>query len=180
MNRILPLLHPVPIVIIGVNCGSDQPKANFTTIGDIAIAGINPPLLMLSLHQNHLSREMIDKTGWLSVNLPEQKWLAEVDYCGMVSGRTADKARLFAYTWHRDLPVIESMPVALLCQVARRVEVEQRVIYVVQVLQQIIRQDVDLANLSGLQTILYGLDNRYYSIGSSIGQGYREGNQYKN
>ncbi|HZW49372.1 MAG TPA: flavin reductase [Bacillota bacterium] len=75
---------------------------------------------MLCLHERHLSRETIDKTGWFSVNLPEQKWLAEIEYCGMVSGREIDKVKLFKNSWHRDLPVIETIPVVLLCGVALR------------------------------------------------------------
>jgi len=172
MSNIRPFIHPVPIVVIGVNCGVTENKANFTTIGDIAIAGLQPPLLMLSLHERHLSREVIDKTGELTVHVPEIRFLEQVDYCGVVSGHETDKSHVFTHIWHGRLPIIEEMPINLLCKVRSRVQIEKRVIYVVEVTEQFFRLDVTPHDFSNLRTILYGLDNQYYNVGQAAGNGY--------
>lgn len=175
MSRLLPLLHPVPVVLIGTKVAGEVQRANFTTIGDIAIAGLNPPLVMLSLHEKHLSRECIDNEGRFSLHVPEAEMVAKVDYCGMVSGHDTDKAALFDYDWHHSVPVIRSMPITLFCEVVHRAQIAQRVIYVARVIENLLREDVDAKDFSNLRTILYGLDNQYCTSGPVIGRGYHEG-----
>jgi len=173
MDAILPLLHTVPIVVIGTKRPDEAvPKANYTTIGDVAVAGIRPPLIMVSLHERHLGREAIDASGRFSVNVPTQDFLARVDYCGIVSGREADKSEVFATIWHEDVPYAAEMPIALICRVLDRVQVEQRVVYVARVERTIAPDDMKLESIRGIQ---YGLDNQYYGTGPTIGTGYQEG-----
>jgi len=64
-----PLIHPATIAIVGTMHNS---KPNFTTIGDIAVAGLNPPLIMISLHQNHNATAFIEQTGMCSINIIHQ------------------------------------------------------------------------------------------------------------
>lgn len=178
MNRPLPLLHPVPITLLGVKVAGATPRANFTTIGDVAIAGLNPPLVMVSLHERHFSRRCLDVEHRFSLHVPEVGMVAAVDCCGLVSGQDVDKSALFRYQWLEGaVPVIAGVPVALICSVLQRIQVEQRVIYIARVIDQIIRDDINLGDLSGLQTISYGLDNSYYTSGPALGRGYQVGKQ---
>lgn len=58
--KVLPLLHTVPIVLVGVKRSDFKDKrANYTTIGDVAIAGLNPALLMISLHEIILQHSVL-------------------------------------------------------------------------------------------------------------------------
>lgn len=174
--NLMPLLHPVPIVLIGVKRPGFSKSANFTTIGDIAIAGLNPPLLMVSLHDHHLSREGIDHHQKFSVHIPDESMIHNVDYCGMVSGHHVDKSVLFDVDWIDDtIPIIRNMPIILLCETERRIQIEQRVIYIVRVTDWVLRKDVNPEDLSFTKTLLYGLDNHYYRVGERIGMGYHEG-----
>ncbi len=175
--KIRPRIHPVPIVLLGVRNPLHEEKANFMTLGDIAIAGLEPPLLMVSLHERHLSREGIDRYQQFSIHVPEMDQVEILDCCGMVSGRDADKSGLFSYRWDEEVPIIETMPIALVCTPVHRAQIQQRVIYIARVTRQIIRPDIDPEDLSNLQTILYGLDNRYYQSGECIGEGYRIGKE---
>lgn len=173
MKTVLPLIHPVPIVVIGTqNPKVAEPRANYATIGDVAIAGLRPPLVMISLHENHLSREAIDAFGRFSVNLPTADLLPKVDLCGMVSGNDHDKSGLFSALWVDGVPCPSEMPISLICRVAERVRVEKRVIYVARVEKILPEGEIDLQAISGIQ---YGLDNRYYGTGKPIGTGYQEG-----
>lgn len=177
---ILPLIHPVPIVLVGVKNPLDGEKANFTNIGDIAVAGLNPPLIMISLNKKHLAREGIDTYSKFCICVPEAKNMAEVDYCGMVSGRNKDKSSMFDWHWDDgEVPVIGSMPVNLICRPIEKITVEQRVIYVARVIKQVLREDVEEKGVTGLTTLMYGLDNNYYSSGDIVGKGYSEGKKIK-
>jgi flavin reductase (DIM6/NTAB) family NADH-FMN oxidoreductase RutF len=169
--KLLPLIHPVPIVVIGTRVIENN-IANFTTIGDIAIAGINPPLIMTSLNHSHLSRKCIDKENRFSVNIVEDYLIEKVDYCGMNSGKDVNKNNIFTYQWLDNTPIIKDTQIALVCEVEKRVQIEQRVIYVARVINQSIKDDL---KLDELRTISYGLDNNYYSIGTPIAKGYTIG-----
>lgn len=41
----LPYIYPIPNVLVGVNVNG---KPTFTTIGDVGLLGINPPLVFIS------------------------------------------------------------------------------------------------------------------------------------
>lgn len=176
MKKTLPLLHPVPIVLIGTK---KNEKINYATIGDVAIAGLNPPLIMISLHENHLSNQNIQSNKKFSINIPEEDMLEKVDYCGMVSGNNRDKSCLFNSKMTDDcVPYIEVAPISLICEVEKSIKIKKRVIYVSRVKKTIVRDDLfteGKLSLNEVKSIMYGLDNNYYSVGKTIGKGYEEG-----
>lgn len=170
----IPLLHTVPIVLLAVKKLSSN-QVNVTTIGDIAIAGIKPPLLMISLHKNHYSRACIDRHGLFSINLPTEDMLSKVDYCGSHSGSNVDKSQVFSVSWVNSVPIIKKAPISMICKTIKKVMVEHRVIYIVDLIKTIKNCD-SLNSINGIQ---YGLDNLYYSTGHPIGRGYEEANHFK-
>ena len=177
------LLYPIPIVLVGAMVGE---RPNFTTIGDVAIMGIRPPLVCISLNCTHFTTEGVQAHGVFSINLPTTAQLQVVDYCGIVSGKTADKSDLFTLFYgDSGAPMIEECPVTLDCQVEQEVRIEHRCIYIARVLQTYVdEQYVDavdgrtIAELPALDPIMYALDNRYYRLGDMIGTGYFEGRQF--
>lgn len=178
MNPI-PFLHPVPITIVGVM--KENGKANFTTIGDVAVAGLNPPLLMISLHERHLVRQRLDETNVCTIHVPLLEHMSKVDYCGMHSGNDKDKDCLFEYSVHPSgAPVIQGMPFCMVCKLRERIQVEKRVIYVLDVIETIMDDSVKSHGIASIKTLMYGLDNFYYSSGERIGTGYHEGNHISN
>ncbi|HOO32464.1 MAG TPA: flavin reductase family protein [Thermotogota bacterium] len=176
LKRVIPLLHPVPIVLVGTTV---KERVNYTTIGDVSIAGLNPPLLMLSLHRDHFSTQGLKEHGLFSVNVPSREMLDVVDYCGMKSGKDVDKSLLISTQLSREgIPYAEETPISLCCRVVESVTVETRVIFVARVLETIVRDDLiegEKINFEGINTILYGLNNQYYGPGEVIGTGYHEG-----
>jgi len=165
MDKVLPLLHTVPIVVIATN----YMKVNFTTIGDVAIAGLNPPLLMISLHEKHYARHAIDKEEVFSVNIPSEDMIKELNTCGMYSGYEYDKSKIFKTQFKNQIPYITSCPINLFCKKVKKVQVEHRVIYVALVEETLIKQD-----LSSIKSVMYGLDNNYYAVGPTIAKGYED------
>jgi len=170
-----PFIYPVPIVLIGVK---DEEKINFTTIGDIAVMGLNPPLVTISLHENHYVTMAVRKNKQFSVNLPTQSMLKEVDTCGMVSGWQQDKSVLFDWEINPGYPfapLINQSPAQLICRVLEEMQVEKRVLFVCKVEHTRVEQDLLGKSLEDWAGISYGLDNHYYAVGKMIGTGYQEG-----
>lgn len=165
-----PLLHPS---VIGLVATSFENQVNLTTIGDIAVAGLNPPLMMVSLHQNHKATHNIDKTNVFSVNIPTVEMKELVDYCGMVSGNHVDKSPQFDFEIFEDIPTVSKAPISILLKVMHRHQIKQRVIFIAEVTSLYINDSLmvqDQLDLSSIKSILYGLNNHYYQIGHDLGE----------
>jgi flavin reductase (DIM6/NTAB) family NADH-FMN oxidoreductase RutF len=181
-----PYIYPVPIVLAGSEVAG---KPTFTTIGDVGLMGIKPPLVYISSHKNHYLNVGILENGCFSINFPTTGMLALVDYCGQVSGREVDKGSLFE-VFSGDLkgaPLIADCPVNLECELVKEFSIEHRQIFVGQVVQAYVDQEfaveeegrICIADLGSLDPILYALDNKYYRVGDTIGFGYQEASAYQ-
>lgn len=182
----VPLIYPIPIILAGANVGG---VANYATLGDCGIMGLNPPLVTISSNRDHHTNKGILENGTFSINIPSTGLLAVTDYCGQVSGREVDKSELFE-TFYGDLgtaPMIHACPVNLECKVVKEFSIQHRQIFVGEVNQAYVDKEFVLekeghlmiAEMTRLDPIIYSLDNRYYKIGETIGVGYREGAQFK-
>jgi len=178
----VPLVYPIPIVLVGVNVDG---VPNFTEVGDCAVMGIDPALVTISLSVDHHTTKGIDNTHVFSINFPSTQMLSLTDYCGMVSGRDADKGSLFTLFSgeHTQVPMIQECPLGLECRVLEVTQIKHRRLFIAEVVECYVSapfvQTVDgkkrVADLSKLDPIIYSLDNRYYRIGEAIGTGYCEG-----
>ena len=81
-------LRPVPVVL--VSCGHGE-RANIITIAWTGILCSNPPHIGIGVRPGRHSHGLIQETGEFVVNVPGEGLLDEVEYCGFVSGRDADK-----------------------------------------------------------------------------------------
>ncbi len=178
-----PYLYPIPIVL-AASIVNDKP--NYTTVGDVAVMGLNPALMVISLNEKHLTTKGIIQNRVFSINIPTTQMLKKVDYCGIYSGEKADKASLFTTEKNEfDVPMIKECPVCIACKTIKDFNVEHRHIFVAEVMgtfadENYVESDNDKSRilpLNKLKPIIYGLDNKYYSIGEQIGTGYSEGRE---
>lgn len=177
-----PFVYPTPIAIVGVR---HDGKINFTEIGDCGIMGISPPLVYISLHEDHLSTDMVHHTGAFSINFPATGMIQKTDYCGIYSGKDRDKSDLFNISeGPENVPMIDDCPVSIVCGVCHTAIIEKRHIFISEVIKTFMEEslfqrgddgNIRFEDLSAFDPLLYGLDNRYYKIGESIGVGYKEG-----
>ena len=178
----VPLVFPIPIALAGAQV---QGRPNYVTVGDCGIMGIRPALVYISSNKAHYTNEGILEHGTFSLNFPSTDLLTETDFCGIVSGREVDKSALFE-SFYGELgtaPMIQECPVNLECRVVKEFSIEQRQIFVGEVVQAHVNADLvrveegtrRIADMQRLDPIIYGLDNRYYRIGAPIGVGYQEG-----
>ena len=182
----VPLIYPIPIILVGAEVSG---VANFATLGDCGIMGLNPPLVIISSHRDHHTNKGILENGTFSINIPSTDLLSVTDYCGQVSGREVDKSKYFEI-FHGELdtaPMIHECPVNLECKVLNEFSIQHRQMFVGEVIQTYVDEKFALerdgrhviAEMTRLDPIIYALDNRYYKIGETIGVGYREGAKLK-
>ena len=177
----IPYLYPVPIVLVG---STVEGKDNYAAVGDVAIMGLKPALMSVSLNENHYTTSGIIESGYFSINIPTSAMMKKVDYCGIYSGRDVDKSSIFILrNTEYGLSIIDECPVNIVCKVIKDFLIEHRHIFIGEVLKTYIDEnyvDIDenskkIAGMEKLNPLVYGLDNKYYTIGRQIGTGYKEG-----
>ncbi len=180
-----PIVYPIPIILAGANVDG---KPNFENLGQVGLMGISPPIVYISSGKDHYTNKGILENNTYSINFPTTDMLAVTDYCGIVSGRDVDKAKLFEvfYGELETAPMIEACPVNMECQVIKEFSFKHRQIFVGEVIMTYVNeehlQEINgrkvIAEMGTLDPIIYALDNRYYKIGDAIGIGYQEGKNF--
>ena len=113
--------YPMPVVLVGANVGG---KPNFMAVAWFSKVNSDPPMMMVAIGKRQYTGEGIAENGCFSVNLPGGDLVTETDYCGIVSGRAEDKARLFDvfYGDSGAAPMIRGCPVNYELRLAETVE----------------------------------------------------------
>ena len=83
------LLSPVPAVL--VSCADENGRPNALTIAWAGTVCSDPPMVSVSIRPGRYSHGLISSSGEFVVNLCSEDMLADVDYCGVRSGRDGDK-----------------------------------------------------------------------------------------
>ena len=112
-------LYPMPTTLIGATING---KPNFVTIAHVGIMGME--IVSISMSKKRYTSIGIKENRTFSVNIPSRKMMKETDYCGLVSGKTADKSLLFAtfYGKLKTAPMINACPVNMECRVLQSLE----------------------------------------------------------
>ena len=81
-------LAPIPAVM--VSCG-DMESANIITVAWTGVLNSEPPLVYVSIRPSRHSYNIIKQTKEFVINIPDEKLVWQVDYCGTKSGKEVDK-----------------------------------------------------------------------------------------
>ncbi len=114
------MLYPVPAVLI--SCQDREGKKNLFTAAWTGTVCTNPPMAYVSVRPERYSYHMLRETGAFVINLTTESMARAVDYCGVKSGREADKWRETGLTAGAasavEAPIVLESPVNIECQVA--------------------------------------------------------------
>jgi flavin reductase (DIM6/NTAB) family NADH-FMN oxidoreductase RutF len=175
----VPYVAPIPILLVGANVDG---KPNFATVGDCAVLGLRPALVVVSLSATHHTTRGVLSERVFSINVPTQSMVSLVDYFGNVSGRDIDKSALLPSEPGEETgaPLATACPINLECRVRTVVEIEHRRIFIADVVQAHVDEAFveptgagnRVAPLTAIRPIVYGLDGYYYEIGNKIGTSY--------
>lgn len=112
-------LTPLPVVMI--SCGNME-KANILTIAWTGIINSEPPMVSISIRPSRYSYEIIKETKEFVLNIPDEKLVWQLDFCGTKSGREIeDKFKVARLTKEESkkikAPLIKECPISLECKV---------------------------------------------------------------
>ncbi|MBN2797048.1 MAG: flavin reductase [Clostridia bacterium] len=114
--------------------GSSTEKVNFTTVGDIAVASMNPPMVMIALHKDHYITKQLQENNFFSANIVDAHMQAIVEYCSTHSGHYVNKDK-FNYDFHGNIPFLVDAPLVLDLKVISETKYLHRCIFLCEVIE---------------------------------------------
>lgn len=125
------LVYPKPAWLVGANV---EGKANFLAVGAGGVANGTPPMISVAIHPARYSFRGIEENQAFSVNVPSVDQAVETDYCGVESGRRADKAAVCGfevfYGKLGNAPMIGQFPVNLECRVVEAPKLDSHTLFI--------------------------------------------------
>ena len=167
------LLAPVPPVL--VSCGTAE-APNVLTVAWTGILNSQPPKTYISLRKERFSYELVRQNGEFIINLPTAALVRAVDWCGVKSGRDADKFAEAGLTAQPvpgfDCPMVAESPVSLACRVTDIVPLGSHEMFLADI--EAVHVAADLVDGAGkLHLAKAGLcayaHGEYFALGRKIG-----------
>lgn len=111
------MLYPLPVVL--VSAADRGGNKNVLTVAWAGTVCSDPPMVFISVRPERHSYHMIKETGEFVINLTTEELAYATDYCGVVSGRDADKFKNMHLTPIKadivKAPLIKESPVNIEC-----------------------------------------------------------------
>jgi flavin reductase (DIM6/NTAB) family NADH-FMN oxidoreductase RutF len=175
-------LYPMPVTLVGANV---QGRANFMAVAWVTRVNSKPAILAVALNNIHYTPEGIRENQTFSINIPSTGMLETTDYCGLVSGRRADKSQLFDvfYGETKTAPMIQQCPLCFECKLLHIHELPTNTLYLGEVVAAFSEEKYmtdgkpDIKKMDPF--VLSMPDNKYWTVGDYIGKAWGAGKKLK-
>jgi flavin reductase (DIM6/NTAB) family NADH-FMN oxidoreductase RutF len=173
-----PLLYPLPVVLVGANVDG---RANFQTVSWCGIASFSPATVTIGLSPERHTLKGLQEHKTFSVNVASTDMLADVDYCGIHSGKDVDKSKLFEvfYGALETAPLISQCPINLECKVTDSRDLGTHILIVGEIVETYISSDCvsnGRPDIEKIKPILFSIGSMaYHGVGEELGQAYKVG-----
>lgn len=177
-----PVVYPAPVFVIGTFDNSG--KANAMTVAWGGICCSQPPCIGISLRKATYTYNNIMVRRSFTVNIPSERYVKEVDYLGIYSGREHDK---FAYTGLTsvkgtmvDAPYIDEFPLVLECSLIKNIELGLHTLFIGEIkdikVDEAVMTEDNLIDIEKVRPIVYAPELRkYFQIGRFLGKSFSIG-----
>lgn len=166
-------LYPVPVTL--VSC-FDDPHDNIITISWTGIMCSNPPVIYVSVRPERHSYHLIINSKRFCLNIPDESFLKEVDFCGNTSGNSIDKAQICKLDF---IPLVDGYPMAieqckhhLFCDVINCIELGSHTAFIAEVKYEFIDEECYLGSHQFDYDLIHPIAycrKDYYSLARKIG-----------
>jgi len=173
-------LYPMPATLVGANVGG---MPNYITIAHVGIMDYGH--VSLSMGKVHYTNDGIKENGTFSVNIPSVRQVKETDYCGLVSGRKADKGALFE-TFYGELetaPMISECPLNMECRLVNTINMPRHDVFVGEIVQtycdeESLAEDGENPDFAKVEPILFvSGDPSYFGLGKRFAFAWKVGKE---
>ena len=176
------ILYPTPVMLVGTYDASGRPNIMTAAWGGICCS--SPPCVAVSLRKATYTYGNLVQQGGFTINIPSDQYAVQADYCGMVSGKKADKFAETGLTPVRstlvNAPYIEELPLVLECKLVHQIELGLHTLFVGEILDVKANEDVlddkGVPDVEKLKPFFYAPEaNAYYGTGKRLGDAFSIG-----
>jgi flavin reductase (DIM6/NTAB) family NADH-FMN oxidoreductase RutF len=173
-------LYPLPTTLVGALVDG---KPNYVTIAHVGI--MDPGSVSLGMNKAHYTNAGIKANGTFSVNIPSVQLVKETDYCGLMSGKTEDKAAYFKTFFGKlkTAPMIEECAVNMECELIKTVDFPNHDIFMGKVVATYCDETVltdGVLDFGKVQPILFVMNDRsYWKLGAKLAKAWDIGKNLK-
>ena len=176
------ILFPAPVLLVGTFGPEGRPNVMTAAWGGICCS--KPPCVAVSLRAATASHGHIMERRAFTVSVPAQDQLEQVDFVGIVSGRSVDKFAVGGLTAVGstlvDAPYVEECPLVLECGVLHVVEIGLHTQFIGEILD--CKADESVLGENGIpvaglvRPLVYApTESAYYALGERLGEGFTVG-----
>lgn len=172
-------LYPMPTTLVGANV---KGKPNYLTVVFCGIVQASPPMIAVTLGKIHYTNEGIRENQCFSVNIPSRHMVEVTDYCGIVSGKRADKSEVFEtfYGKLKKAPMIRECPVNLECRLVDILDFGgASEVFVGEIIESYAEERYlcnEIPDIKKIEPIVFSMyDNNYWGIGEHLGKAWAAG-----
>ncbi len=177
-----PMIWPHPTVLVGAMVDG---KPDFAAVAWTGVAASNPASITIALQPHRYSLKGIYQNRTFSVNIPSVDLVKEADYCGLVSGKDADKVEDCKFkVFYGDLktaPMIEECPVNLECEAAHILNLGSHHLVVGKIAETYVSEDCltdGKPDMEKARPFVFGY-RKYYALGEAIADPFKSGWEIK-
>ena len=176
------LVYPAPVFVIGSYDVHGKPDLMTASWGGICSS--NPPCIAVSIRKSRMTYENIVERKAFTVSIPSEIHRKEVDFFGLVSGRSVDKFSATNLTPVKgqlvDAPYAKEFPMVLECKLLDTNAIGSHFQFVGEIidvkLDEEFFEDEKTVNIEKLRPLLYSPANgKYYGLGKELGKIYSIG-----
>ncbi len=179
------LAFPLPAFLVASYAPSGSP--NIMTAAWGGIASSDPPCISVSVRPSRLTYDSILKAKAFTVNIPNAKLAAAVDFAGIVSGRNFDKFEKCGLSAIRselvNAPYVAECPVVLECELHKTVDLGAHVMMIGRIMDVKADEGLEgegaLLDIAKVDPILYNSGGDYHRAGESLGKAFHIGKTLK-
>lgn len=176
-------LYPMPATLVGTTA---KGKPNFLTVAHVGILNHGvPQYLSIGLGKINYSNAGIHENRVFSICIPDENLMAKTDFCGIMSGRTTDKAALFDVFYGKleNAPMIRQCPVNMELKLYQVIVFPTHEVFIGELIQTYADDRVmtdGKIDIQKVRPLLFDMAlKKYWSLGESIGDCWRVGKTLK-
>jgi flavin reductase (DIM6/NTAB) family NADH-FMN oxidoreductase RutF len=177
------IVYPAPVLVVGTYDAERKPNVMTAAWGGICCSA--PPCVAISLREaTYTYRNILERKAF-TISIPSEKYVKEVDYFGMASGKHVDKfsatGLIPAKSEMVDAPYVDEFPFVLECQLLRSVEIGGHTQFIgeikdVKVDEDLVKDDNPL--IEKIKPLIFSIDNfSYYGVGKYVAKAFSIGKE---
>ncbi len=176
------LVYPAPVLVVGTYDKSGKPNVMTASWGGIASS--QPPCVAVSLRTVTSSYENIMQRRAFTLAIASEPYVKQVDYFGLVSGRSTDKFAATKLTAVKsklvDAPYVKELPLVLECKVVDVTELGMHTQFIGEVMD--VKADEEVIGSGGavdirkLRPLIFTPDTQeYFAVGGFVAKVFSAG-----